>query len=116
ILDLVTLFLHRPVLTDGHIRVDLAIAWNRVLRGYVVNGIQNCGSREDEAENGPEDSQGSLLMIPQSTRRVPAHRRLSSFERRVLAAFTAALGIALVAYSQTAAFAWDEGFHLLTAQ
>jgi hypothetical protein len=116
ILDLVTLFLHRPVLADGDVRVDLAIAWNRVFRGYVIKDIENGGRRTDEAENGPEDSQGSLSMIPQSIRQAPLRDARSSFERRVLAGITAAIGVALVVYSQTAAFAWDEGFHLLTAQ
>src|ERR1700716_2963141 len=33
-----------------------------------------------------------------------------------LCAAVALLGATLLAYSQTAAFAWDEGFHLLAAQ
>jgi hypothetical protein len=37
-------------------------------------------------------------------------------ERTYLLALVAALGAGLVAYSQTWAFAWDEGFHLLAAQ
>lgn len=54
-------------------------------------------------------------MIPQSVRRTPVRDARSS-ERRILAAFTVAIAAMLVLYSQTAAFAWDEGFHMLTAQ
>ena len=116
ILNLVTLFLHRPVLTDRHVRIDLAMTWNRILRGYVIKDVENRGRCADEAENRPEESQTFLSMIPQSIRRPAVRDARSSFERRLLAAFTAAIGLALVAWSQTAAFAWDEGFHLLTAQ
>jgi hypothetical protein len=37
-------------------------------------------------------------------------------ERKYLLALVALLGAALVVYSQTWAFSWDEGFHLLAAQ
>src|SRR5581483_3579327 len=70
----------------------------------------------DETQNAPEDSQGSLSMIPQSIRRTPIRDVRSSSEWRAMAGFIAAIALALVAWSQTAAFAWDEGFHLLTAQ
>src|SRR3989442_13400905 len=36
--------------------------------------------------------------------------------KRVLACLASLLATGLVIYSQTAAFAWDEGYHLLTAQ
>ncbi len=55
-------------------------------------------------------------MMPQSIRRTAIRDPRSSSERRILAGFTAAIAIALLAWSQTGAFAWDEGFHLLTAQ
>jgi hypothetical protein len=50
-------------------------------------------------------------MIPQPTRRARALP-----EWRILVAVIGAIAAALVVYSQTAAFAWDEGFHMLTAQ
>jgi hypothetical protein len=37
-------------------------------------------------------------------------------ERTYLLALVTVIGVGLVAYSQTRAFAWDEGFHLLAAQ
>ncbi|HWD98421.1 MAG TPA: hypothetical protein VG345_05280 [Bryobacteraceae bacterium] len=50
-------------------------------------------------------------MIPHPTRKARA-----SPEWRILVAVAGAIAAALVVYSQTAAFAWDEGFHMLTAQ
>jgi hypothetical protein len=46
----------------------------------------------------------------------PTHKARASPEWRVLGVVVGAIAAALVVYSQTAAFAWDEGFHLLTAQ
>jgi hypothetical protein len=40
----------------------------------------------------------------------------SPVERRILFGFIALAGVAMLVYSQTAAFTWDEGFHLLAAQ
>src|ERR1700686_2780581 len=45
---------------------------------------------------------------------VAATRRQKSY--LLLAALVALMGAGLVVYSLTDAFAWDEGFHLLTAQ
>jgi len=66
ILDLVALFLYRPISADRHVRVDLAITWDRVLRGYEIEEVENRDSRSTKTENGPEDSQSPLSMIPQS--------------------------------------------------
>jgi hypothetical protein len=55
-------------------------------------------------------------MIPQSIRRATIRDAHPALDRRFLAGFAAAIGVALLVYSQTAAFAWDEGFHLLAAQ
>jgi len=66
ILDLVALFLYRPISADRHVRVDLAITWDRVLRGYEIEEVENRDSRGTKTEDGPEDSQSPLSMIPQS--------------------------------------------------
>src|SRR5215472_637095 len=41
---------------------------------------------------------------------------MSAKPRLLIAGLTSLVAAALVVYSQTMAFAWDEGFHLLTAQ